>query len=159
MVPLLSLCWLLLSFPRSKPWDSDLPTPPLLCLMISPNLKILHTSTSHLIKSLNLHLQPNFSSTLQTQSIPSSTCLLVCLISFSNLTREKQNSCSSLTNLFLTFSSSSQLNGNSIHTAQAKNPESSLIFPFLPPRILHISKSYRLYLRCISRIRLYHMTK
>lgn len=56
------------------------------------------------------------------------------------------------------WSSPTQLNGNSILIAKAKNLESPLIFLFLPPQILPISKSCWLYLPCISRIELYHMT-
>lgn len=56
------------------------------------------------------------------------------------------------------MSSPSQVNGNFILTAQAKNLESSLIFVFLPCHILTSSKSCQLYIQCISRIRLHPMT-
>lgn len=91
------------------------------------------------------------------KSTPYSTCLPVPVISFSKVTCPKQNSSSSLTNLFLTLSSPSQVNGNFILTAQAKNLE-SLISVFLPCHILTISKCCQLYLQCTSRIRLHHMT-
>lgn len=161
-IPYHSLCWLPLNFPISKNQGWHLSThtlpslypPPLMTSPVSSPHIPVHLYSRH----SNLYPQPNLSSTPQTQKVNSlfnvSTCTCNKLL---NVTCPKQNSSSSLTNLFLTLSSPSQVNSNFILTAQAKNLE-SLISVFLPCHILTISKCCQLYLQCTSRIRLHHMT-
>lgn len=125
--------------------------------MIPRNLRTFRTYTTYMIEPPTCICSPTLLCT-PSQSVPYSTCLFVMSNKLFKCNVYKTEPLFFPAYLFLILSSPSQLNDNSILIAQAKNPKSFSICPFLPLHILHIGKSYQLYLQHISRIRLYYKT-